>query len=650
MKNILILLSMILATSANADDGARFASIFTNNLVLQQKSTVNIWGYAKPNEPISVICSWNGSINKVLANATGYWVTAIKTPKASFTPHTITLNDSKSNTVILNNVLIGEVWLCSGQSNMEMVLQSFREWNLIVENSEAEIAKANYPNIRMVTIDRKESFTLVDEINPKGGWKVCTPNNAKWFSAVAYFFGKELFNKLNVPIGLVVTAYGGSPIQSWIPLEVMENSPIYSDRIAQRKLEIDASAQTEGEYIEAMKKWINESEKTAVETANNNQDITLQLPINFEKSHVGNQMGEIRLSKTISIANNEKDRDLYISLGTMDDLGRVYFNGELVWEELRNSHSYSQIDFTVPASKVKPGNNVIEAHILNILWGGGLTGPADKMFYTIGNNPEKQTLTGVWNYQKVFDLFAAKPIPREGKPQYSNASALYNGMLYPLINFKFKGCIWYQGEENVSEYDRYTQMFTDMITAWRTKFQTNLPFYYVQIAPYCYNGHLPLNAVKQREAQSKIEVTIPNTAMVVTMDVGEENNIHPARKQEVGLRLAQTALASSYGVKVASKYPKPQKASVKDGVLTLSFSNTYKGLVAKGTEHDFEISEDGNTYYQANVTITGNQINLSNAQVKNPRHARYCWHDAAKGTIFNSANLPVASFRISVPK
>ncbi|MFA5646678.1 MAG: sialate O-acetylesterase [Bacteroidales bacterium] len=645
MRWLTILLLFAMGCTPKAENTTTFATIFTNNAVLQQDTVVSLWGFSRPKEPISFGCSWLEKPIQSVADPQGRWIVEVNTPKASFTPHTLTLCDSRGNTEILSNILIGEVWLCSGQSNMEMVLKSFPEWNLVVEHSQEVIAKANYPHIRMVTTDRKESFTPQDEVKTKGGWIVCTPASAEWFSAVAFFFGRELFETLNVPIGLIVTPYGGSPIQSWLPLNVMEGNPLYANVLNSRSAELKASTQSEKEYGEAMKGWIKESEATSPNSKLSTESIIL--PINFEQSTMGNQMGEILLKRNIHI-DNSPSSDLLVSLGTMDDLGRVYFNGELVWEELRNSHSYSQVNFTIPASKVRKGDNSIEVRILNILWGGGLTGPANAMYYSFKNDSSQQPLTGEWQFQKIFDLHQVKPIPREGKPQFSTASALYNGMLHPLAGFSIKGFVWYQGEENVDLGHDYAYMQKVLITAWRKLFGNERPFYYVQIAPFAYKDHLPNRSVELREAQALVETQVPKTAMIVTQDVGDANNIHPAKKQEVGNRIARIALAKTYGIDCPSQFPKPLRAYAMNNSLVLTFANTYKGLVVKGDQHEFELSEDGKTYYPASARkINSAEMMVTSKTLKHPRHVRYCWGDGSHGTIFNSEGLPLALFRMS---
>lgn len=642
---IMIGLIDLMTLSVKAECNVRFATAFTDNMVLQQQSVVKIWGYARPSETISLVNSWNKTKVRTQADSQGKWVAELKTPKGGNTEQLITLTNSASESIFLKNILIGEVWLCSGQSNMEMVLQSMPEWNLIVENSAAEIAKANFPNIRFLTLGRKESFTVQTELY-SSGWKVCTPENVKWVSAVAYFFGRKIHQNLQLPVGLVISSYGGSPIQSWIPEDQINSKEMYKPEKENKDTEINVSNQTEEEYIRAMSDWIVQSEKKTLPKSN--QEITLTLPLNLEKSKVGNQLGEVLFSKKIYLPNKNEGLDLTVNLGQIDDLGSVYFNGELVWQEIRNSKSYSQIQFTIPAANIKQDQNLIEVKVLNILWGGGLTGPADKMYYTAGANTEKISLTGDWNYEKVFDLLEVNPIPREGKPLFSTASSLYNGMIYPLLGFTFKGCLWYQGEGNVGD-NRYTQMFTDMIEAWRNNFNQNMPFYFVQIAPYNYDN-LPQGdkSVLLREMQAKTAKNVPQTYMAVTIDIGEADNIHPAKKKEVGERLALLALSKTYQQNLSCDYPQAFNAEYKNKSVIVNLTNTYKGLVLSGDKHELEISNDDKTYFTTQVELNGNQLIAKSDLLSNPKYIRYCWHNISKGTIFNSEGLPLTSFKLEI--
>jgi len=644
MKWLLALLFVGPAWLAGAQGDARFASIFSDNMVLQQQTEVNLWGFAKPDEQLLLRCSWLDAALPLRSKADGSWAASVKTPHGSLQPCSVSLTDSKGRTTTLTNVLIGEVWLCSGQSNMEMILMDRPEWNLLVEGSEEEIARADNPLIRFVNLQRKESFTPQTEVLSHN-WRLCTPNEVKWLSAVAYFFGKKLTAGLQVPVGLIVSSYGGSPVQSWIPSEIIDAESRYHSVKKERDAERKASLQSPAEYLKAMSDWIARAEQKS--SPNGKEEILpIMLPVNFEKSPMGNQMGEVLLSRAIDLGPSAPGHDLKISLGTMDDLGRVYFNGELVWEEIRNSSSYAQVQFTIPAEKIKPGINHLEVRVLNILWGGGLTGPVENMYYTFGENAPKISLAGEWQFQKIFDLAEADPLPREGKPLFSTASSLYNGMIAPLTGYTLRGCLWYQGESNVGEEKTYPQMMADLVNSWRKAFGREFPFYYVQIAPYQYGGNQHTKAAEFREAQANVVTMVPKTGMVVTMDIGDPDNIHPAQKREVGFRLANLALAETYGTAVRHKFPKVTNVKRRQNRLVLSFANVYEGLTLRGDRHEFELSADGETFYPAAINkISSGTIQVSSSQVRLPRYVRYCWGDASCSTIFNAENLPLSSFR-----
>lgn len=646
LRYAICIFSLLTACFVHAGSSTRFASIFSDNLVLQQQADICLWGYANPNEKLMLKCSWLNSGIHLVSSENGTWKVSVHTPEGNFMPQSVSLSNSKGETVALSNVLIGEVWLCSGQSNMEMILKSQPEWNLLVEHSEEEIALADFPNIHFVNIQRKESFVPLDD-SANYGWKVCTPNDVKWLSAVAYFFGKKLFKELNVPVGLIVSAYGGSPIQSWIPEEVVKSGRLYEAERSKRDAEVLASSRSEVEYVKAMSDWISEAEKTGSSMCYGKTEY-LDLPVDLEKSRIGNQFGELSFSKEIEISPNEAGQDLHFNLGMINDFGRIYLNGELVWEELCNSRSYAQVRFDVPAEKVQSVKILIEVRVLNVLWGGGLTGPPENMFYTVGNNAEKKTLIGTWQYKKIFDLADVKSVPCEGKPLFSTLSALYNGMIHPLVNYSVKGCLWYQGEENVGDAKRYPEMFIEMIASWRKAFHHDFPFYYVQIAPYRYGGKQSMKSPELREAQGLIEKAVPNTGMVVTMDLGNPENIHPAKKQEVGSRLANMALAKTYQKNMPYLYPTLVTAQSKGDSVVLTFTNVYNGLIPTGEKHLFELSFDGKEYLPVDVRISGNCIVLHSEKVTDPRYVRYCWRDASIGTIFNSEGLPLSSFRTVV--
>lgn len=456
----------------------RFATIFTDNVVLQQKSKVKIWGYAKLNESIRLNTSWNKKTYFTKIDEDGKWLVNIDTPTGSFSVHSISVTNENNEQIQLKNVLIGEVWCCSGQSNMQMIMKDVPEWNQSVENSASEIEKANCPNIRFITVKRTTSFYPQDEIITDG-WKVCEPKTVGDLSAVAYYFARKLQPIINVPIGLIADAYGGSPIQSWIPLDCAMKSDLYGGEIKNRE--------------------------------------------------------------------------------------------ELI-------------------------QNIVET------------------------------------------------------PEFYIISSLYNAMAYPIINYGIKGWLWYQGESNVGDAGRYYNMMKDLVTSWREKWGKKMPFYYVQIAPFKYLGWQAGKWAELAESQSKAASEIEASELVITSDIGNSQNIHPEKKKPIGERLANIALAQTYGIKTKWRFPLVTNAHNDNGKLILSIQNVYNGLMVSGFNDEFEISADGNTFYKPTIIVKKNSIILSSKEVLNPKQLRYCWNDTCRSNIFNSEKLPLAPFRIHVRK
>jgi sialate O-acetylesterase len=471
---ILTFLLCLCSIGLYGQDGFRFSTIFSDNMVLQQKSKVKIWGYSAPNDLLKIEASWSRKSKTFKADSTGKWMTELSTPKGSFKNYTISLSDSEKRKIILKNVCIGEIWLCSGQSNMEMIMGPNAQWKLHVDNAEKEIASANYPMIRFINIQRKESFTPVEEIIANG-WKTCDSEIIKYLSAVGYYFARRLQTNIKLPIGLIVNSYGGSPIQSWIPAKYSMDS-IYN-----------------------------------------------------------------------------KERDIR----------------------------------------------------------------------------EKTKL-------------------KSTKPTYDILSCLYNGMTYPILNFKVRGWLWYQGESNVGDAKRYPKMMKDLVDSWRKSWNLNLPFYYVQIAPFKYPGYQKEKWAELAFAQENALKIIDNSYMTITADIGDSINIHPGKKKPVGDRLANLALANTYHKISNYNCPSFRKVSQENNILKIEFNNTYKGLYQEGVHQEFEISSNDITYYKADLDIKGKYISLSSPMVPAPRYVRYCWKDASISTIYNSEHLPLGPFKASI--
>lgn len=639
IKLIFCLFCLFLSTQGQL----KFANVFSDNMVLQQNSSVSVWGTAKANSSLKMKCSWlPGKEFEILCDEKGKWEIVLETTAADKKEHQIILSDEQNNTISLKNILLGEVWLCSGQSNMEMILKNEPEWDMIIEGSEDEIANANYPQLRFINIGRKESFEPEDDVQTNG-WKVFTPENVKWLSAAGYFFSKKIYSEIDVPIGVIISAYGGSPIQSWLPLDIIDSSAMYSEIKEERLKEFSFSKQSESEYIANMEKWIIQSEQQA---ACQGESQKINLPVNIGNVLSGSVYGEFSFTREVNLEDVSKD--VFFSLGTIDDFGRVFFNDTEVWKEIRNSKSYAKAMFTIPASFLKKGQNKIEVRVMNVLWGGGLTGTAAEMFYQVDGG-DKKALTGEWNCKKLFDMSDAVPIPREGKAKFTTASALYNGMIHPLGKYRIKGILWYQGEANIGEANEYATMTKDLVSSWRKLYGEDTPYYYVQIAPYGYSEPYRTNLSELRTAQRQVEEIVPNSAMVVTVDLGDENNIHPAKKREVGERLALQVLEKTYGKKISARYPQLETISKDADAVIMTFGNVSEGLMTNLENHAFELSSDGEHFEKAEIYILGkNKIRVQG--IKNPRYIRYCWKNGDIGTIVNSDNMPLDAFFLQIDK
>lgn len=465
MNKKIFFLSLFLIATFILQAQIKVASILGDNMVLQRNSEVKIWGTANPTDKLTITADWNKSKVSVTVDESGKWLAKMSTTEAGG-PYTITIA-SKKEKIKINNILLGDVWLCSGQSNMQMPVQGFNDQP--VNGSTDALLDAENENIRLFTVKMNSAPEPSDDC--VGSWSVASAESVAKFSAVGYFYGKQLQNKLKVPIGLISSNWGGSRIEAWIDKENMTAFP-------------EALAQTT-------------QEKT---------------PANHKASH------------------------------------------------------------------------------------------------------------------------------------------LYNGMIYPIINYAIKGAIWYQGESNRGNYKDYAAEMQAMLKNWRKDFGVgNFPFYFVQIAPYSYGNSNGIESGHLYDQQLAASLAIPNSGMAVTVDFGEENCIHPAEKITVSKRLAYWALSETYGIKgIPYKSPTYKSMEVKDSVAVLSFNNIALGLSSFGKNVQcFEIAGEDKVFHPATIKIAKSQIRAWSPEVKNPVAVRYAYRNFQKteGFIYNTAGLPLCPFR-----
>ena len=641
---------------ALAASGISVSSLFSDHIVLQQKENVAIWGRAAVGEQVKVSGSW-GDETTTVSDANGNWKLKLKTPSAGG-PYQLNIISTKKN-IQINDVLIGEVWLASGQSNMEMPLKGWPPRDLIA-NSAQEIANAKYPNIRV--FDVPNVYSLNEEKSVKGDWQVCTPETAATynFSASAYFFARRLHQELNIPIGIINSTWGGTPAESWTSKGQLKNLGDFDEVIA---------AIEDPERERQTQKWYSRWETINVPSdakdwetidlndlylAEPNFDDTnwetIKLPGNIDAPNGQDLNGAFWVRKTIKI--NDISSDYTFVSGPVDDTDAVFFNGKKIGGMV-NSYNKNR-NYTISKSLLQNGNNTIAIRIIDTGGPGSING---EMKLTNG----KQTISieGDWKYIFIAELYQNKiyvydigKMKKLKRPNIllANAwtpSALYNAMIHPLVPYNIKGAIWYQGESNVGRAEQYRRLFPAMIKDWRQQWKDDFPFYFVQIAPFNYQNSLnPMldKSQKLRDAQ-RHTLSLEKTGMVVTLDIGDNENIHPANKQDVGKRLAGLALANDYGKNIIASGPLYKRQVIKRKKIFLEFDFVGSGLMSKDVQLvGFEIAGADKKFVAAEAKISGDKIKVCAKEISKPKYVRYGWRDQSEASLFNKEGLPASSF------
>ncbi|MEP6682618.1 MAG: sialate O-acetylesterase [Parafilimonas sp.] len=640
MKKVCLIIITISFFSFHSFAQLQLPDVISDSMVLQQNTNAPIWGWTNAGDKIEVTGSWSNRTMQTVAGKDGKWIVKLPTPKAGG-PYDVIIKATETKT--LHGVLIGEVWICSGQSNMEMPVAGWGETTPI-NNSAQEIANANYPTIRLFIADKKVAFT--PQQNVKGKWQSCSPASVAQFSATGYFFGRELFNHLHVPVGLMDVTWGGTIAEAWTSeasLRTMNDFNKDLDRINLTATHADemVAKDKENEVI-----W----QKALAENNNNyaadNADTSwheMTLPNLWENAGYPDLDGIVWLKKTISIPADWAGKQLKLDLGPVDDNDVTWFNGKVIDSTMKDGSWATDRHYTIPADLVKAGNNVLSVKVIDNGGGGGIYGKKEQLniYPADGNASAGINLSGNW----LFKIAAVKPNTGLGTSP-NQPSVLYNGMIAPIVPFAIKGAIWYQGEANVGRAKQYEILFPLLISDWRKQWnEPNFPFYFVQIAPFNYGGD-STQAAALRDAQRRTITASENTGMAVTMDIGNTTNIHPAGKQDVGKRLSYWALNKTYGEKnIVYSGPLYKSMEVKDDKVIVSFSNNDKGLTSNNKPlKDFEICGADNIWKPATAKIDGDKIIVQSSDVSKPVAVRYAWYSYAEGSLFNGAGLPASSF------
>ena len=602
--------------------------LFSENAVLQRDRPLSIWGWARSEADVTV--KFGGGTRTLRAADDGYWSVPIR-PRAAGGPYTLEVS-SAGETQTRRNLMFGDVWLCSGQSNMEFALSRGN-------NAAAEIEAANFPQIRLLTVPRAIRSQPID--NFEANWKVCSPQTVGDFSAVGYFFGRKLNQDLKIPIGLIDSSWGGTPAQAWTSRPALQTMGDFDKALAA----MDDSIGNSASMATKMAAWWQSDAGTKArwdktETDDSTWKVVAQ-PGQWETTGYADFDGVMWLRREVNVPANWVGRDLKLSLGAIDDNDTTYWNGE----EIGATEGYNKPRvYPVARGRVKAGRNVVAIRVLDSGSGGGLTGPADAMALSDGN--ATLSVAGDWK-MNVGAALAQMPALPQANINQNSPTTLYNGMIAPLLPGQIKGAIWYQGEANSGNPTQYRTLLPTMIRDWRGRFGAPMPFYIVQLANFRAQDDEPGAGgwAGLREAQSLTAKTVPDTGIAVTIDIGEQGDIHPKNKQDVGLRLALSALAQTYGQNIRYSGPTLRDTKVVGNALQLGFDNA-DNLTLKGEENRvFAIAGADKNFSWATPQIAGNTITLRSDEVKSPVYARFGWSDNPRAALYNGAGLPASPFR-----
>lgn len=642
MRQVNFLFALFLSflfLQANAD--VKLPRILSSNMVLQRNAEFNIWGWADKNEKVTV--TFNGVTRTARTGKDLKWVVSFPSMKAGG-PYTMTIKGK--NTITLENILMGDVWVCSGQSNME--------WSVIrSNNSEEEIANAKYPEIRLFHTPHNVQFEPVDDVD-NGTWEECSPETISNFTAVGYFFGRHLHESLDIPIGLLQTAWGGTIVETWISGESVGQLQEFKDRVenlksydpkeevARRKAKmnelLDSFGAEEEGIVDGKPLW-----------AASDLDVSkwkeMELPQLWEGAGLEGLDGVVWFRKEFHLEKEVANSGITLELGPIDDSDMTLVNGKLVGE-MTDKYDAPRI-YNVSPEILKEGKNVVTVRVEDTGGGGGFHGKPENLQVTSGSFV--QSLAGKW----LFRISRAEITVEERNfvGPNSNPTLLYNGMIHPFLNYSVKGAIWYQGESNAGRAHQYQTLFPMLIKDWRKNWSNpDMPFFFVQLANFRQPVDEPGESdwAELREAQT-MALELPNTGMAVIIDIGEADDIHPTNKQDVGRRLGLSALAVAYGEDIVYSGPLYKSITVTGDKAVIEFDNVGGGL--KICDHygylkGFTIAGADKKFYWAKAYVENNKVVVFSDKVGQPVAVRYGWATNPDDVnLYNVEGLPASPFR-----
>jgi sialate O-acetylesterase len=643
---LLCCFSICIFLSASAD--IRLPQLISNSMVLQRDIPLKIWGWADHGEKIQV--DFNGRKFNTVTGADGKWLLNLPALKAGG-PYTMTLTGK--NSIAISDILIGDVWFCSGQSNMVLPMDRVKE------KFPDEIPSANYPQIRNFFVPTASDVRAVHDDLPASKWVVTSPATVGPMGAGTYFFAKQLHNKYKVPIGIINSSVGGTPVEAWASADAFAGFEPYASRL--EKFKDSATFVRRPPAVPAGPRrtplpdlgtagpipWYD----VAYQPKNWHQ---FWMPGYWDDQGTRNLHGVIWFRKEIEVPASMTGHPAKLFLGRIIDADEAYVNGVKVGNI---TYQYPPRRYDIPATLLKPGKNIIVVRVTNT---GGKGGFVPDKNYSLTDGKEKIDLRGEWTYKVGQVQYPLVPgsgggFGGGGVNAQNEPSGLYNTMVAPAVNYAVKGFLWYQGETNSGRAADYGRILTALIKDWRNKWNMGeLPFIYAQLPNFNEVVYYPAESqwAELREQQLQT-LSVPNTAMTVNIELGEWNDIHPLNKKAIGERFALAAEKLAYGENITHMGPIYQSASINGNKITISFNNTGSGLVSHDGEplSQFAIAGADKRFVWANARIEGNTVVVWNDDITEPLYVRYAWAENPEGAnLYNKEGLPASPFRTDKPQ
>lgn len=652
MRTKLSLLAAVLLipfASAHAAD-FKLSALFTDHMVLQRNMAVPVWGWTNPGEEVAV--EFADQRKTARADGEGKWQVKLDPLAASAEPR-----DLRAGSLVLHDVLVGDVWLCTGQSNMGMSVRDSA-------NGEAEVAEANFPFIRLFSVASNPVLKPVADV--KGQWEVCSPQSIGRFSGAGYFFGRELHRELKIPVGLLLSSVGGTPAEAWTRLETLKTVPVLAGRAEEEIAQFQAQEGDNKTFLARRSAWEEKNGVTpppvsqiARDWADPSLDTADWKPVTLPArwALLGAKSGGVFwVRKEVILPENAAGKPFSLAVNWVSEqYDTAFFNGTEIGKASDSAPSFYNLQrsYKVPGEAVKAGRNVIAVRVVSATQHAGLWQWGNAMGLPVA---VRGSVNDQWvmKTESTFPPLSEEALNARPKvnniPSRSVSSALYNGMISPLIPFGFKGAIWYQGESNAPRHKEYKELLSLMINDWRAQWgHGDFPFIIQQLV----NNGSPVKEPNQlggwpflREAQMQVAASVPNCGIAVGIELGDPLTIHPPNKQDVGKRLALVAMEKVYAKPVESSGPRFESMKIEGGAVRVRFTHA-EALAAKGgAPRNFAIAGADHKYVWADAKIEGDTVVVSSPQVTQPAAVRYAWADNPAGcNLYNAAGLPAAPFR-----